>query len=77
MIAKDLECVKCGRVETIQRKGGRDKAVGHIKHLWCVSCRKRTPHVELSEHKFEMEVGEDEPIEKTKVPEMGERARNT
>lgn len=49
MILKDLECDKCGRIFTIQRKDSRNKAAGHIKHLWCITCGKRTPHVEMGE----------------------------
>lgn len=49
MRRKELECVACGLTQTIQRRNSRDKASGHIKHLWCPKCLKRTPHVEQDE----------------------------
>ena len=44
---KDLECTRCGHVQTIQRREGRNRKDGHIKHLWCLVCQERVEHVEL------------------------------
>ncbi len=49
VVTKELKCTKCGRVVTIPRKASRNKSAGHIKHLWCTNCRKRTPHEEMAE----------------------------
>lgn len=51
MKEKYLECVACGRMSTIQRKDSKDRPAGHIKHLWCATCKTRRPHVELDEFK--------------------------
>jgi len=48
---KDLECIECGHIMTIQRKNSKNRATGHIKHLWCIRCKKRTRHIELDEFK--------------------------
>ena len=49
MKTKDLECAMCGFVSTIQRRDSKNRAKGHIKHLWCPKCKERTAHVELDE----------------------------
>lgn len=42
-----LKCEVCGNEQTIRRKASKKKKRGHIKHLWCVKCNKKTPHVEI------------------------------
>lgn len=41
-----LRCLWCGAVQTIQRPLARLRSGGHVKHLWCVPCQRRTPHRE-------------------------------
>jgi hypothetical protein len=47
LIKKDLECTKCGEVQSIQRLKNRNRGKGHIKHLWCIKCKEKTAHIEL------------------------------
>ena len=49
VVTKELKCTKCGRVVTIPRRASRNKPAGHLKPLWCVTCKKRTLHVEMAE----------------------------
>lgn len=39
-------CKKCGALFAIPRKKAYKRKEGHIKHLYCVHCGKRTPHIE-------------------------------
>jgi len=49
MKSKYLECLTCSSRMTIQRKESKDRAAGHIKHMWCFTCKKLKPFVELDE----------------------------
>jgi len=51
---KTLACPECGNKQRIWRKSRRNKAAGHIKHMWCYKCKAVTGHIEQPEH----EVGE-------------------
>lgn len=42
----NLACTECGHVFPLARKTGKRKAVGHIKHLWCITCKAETAHEE-------------------------------
>lgn len=42
-----LVCEECGDYFPIVRKTGRQREKGHIKHLYCVRCRKETAHFEI------------------------------
>ena len=42
-----LVCMNCGNVVTLQRKLGRFKRVGHIKHLYCYKCDSVKEHYEV------------------------------
>lgn len=42
-----LRCAVCGRESFIWRRKSRLKEKGHVKHLWCPSCKERVPHVEV------------------------------
>jgi hypothetical protein len=44
--ARDMTCTECGNHQTIHRKTSRLRSIGHIKHLWCIYCSKRTGHIE-------------------------------
>lgn len=46
---KLLRCLECGAIFPIWRRLSSNRARGHVKHLWCYRCRKRTPHVEQYE----------------------------
>jgi predicted RNA-binding Zn-ribbon protein involved in translation (DUF1610 family) len=41
-----LKCAKCGKEQTIRRKKSNLHKKGHVKHLFCVECGKRTKHTE-------------------------------
>lgn len=41
-----LFCVDCGNAFPIQRRSGRGRKRGHIKHLWCIRCKRVQPHSE-------------------------------
>jgi hypothetical protein len=41
-----LSCAACGAVFPLWRLRGHARAFGHRKHLYCVRCRRVTPHVE-------------------------------
>lgn len=45
-ILKELKCMECGTIFPIQRKKSKNRAIGHIKHLWCWVCKKITAHCE-------------------------------
>jgi len=49
------ECTVCGTVFPFWRRNIRRKPEGHIKDLWCITCRQETPHAERREHPLEME----------------------
>ena len=46
-VRKELKCTKCDEKRVIHRKASRNKKNGHIKHIWCPCCKKRTKHREL------------------------------
>ncbi len=46
-----LVCLECGNIFNIQRRKSRLKQVGHIKHLYCISCEKIQPHYEIRDIK--------------------------
>ena len=48
-VRKDLKCIKCGNVQQIHRRTGRNKPAGHKKGLHCIVCGKKTKHEELPE----------------------------
>lgn len=47
-IQKDLKCKECGYIFPIHRKLHKNHKAGHIKHMYCPSCRKVTEHIEMS-----------------------------
>ena len=47
MIETRLVCPKCGNIETIYRKEGKQKEYGHLKYFWCYKCKKRINHLEI------------------------------
>lgn len=57
MYYSEVMCSKCGRIAPITRVERRE--AGHFKHTWCVSCKARTLHFELSrEERGELRMAE-------------------
>ena len=48
-MATDLICLECGNIFTIQRRRGKLKKMGHVKHLFCSVCNKVQPHYEIKD----------------------------
>ena len=46
-IQKTLKCNECHETQNIRRMKGRDQAIGHQKHIWCIKCKKITQHTEM------------------------------
>lgn len=46
--AKLLRCNNCGFEQTIRRKKSKNQKAGHQKHLWCIQCKDKTAHTELT-----------------------------
>lgn len=44
-----LRCQSCGNETFIWRRKCKLKEKDHVKHLWCVKCEERTPHIEIRE----------------------------
>lgn len=43
-------CTRCGREGIpVQRKRGQDREGGHLKKLYCLSCKEETNHAEIRE----------------------------
>lgn len=40
MIQARLECPECKTVMPISRKAGKKKVAGHIKHMYCPTCKE-------------------------------------
>lgn len=63
----DFYCMKCGKKGIpLPRNKGRVRKENHIKHLWCLNCRERTPHMECRNEE------EKEKMKKLTPPEQGE-----
>ena len=45
----DLICLECGNINTIQRRKGRGKAIGHIKTMYCPLCMNIVDHYEVQD----------------------------
>lgn len=46
-------CQQCGNEGIpIPRKMRKQREKGHIKHLYCIYCKKRTPHKEIRNSDF-------------------------
>ena len=41
-VRESMKCDKCGNLQTVGRRGSRQKKVGHKKYLWCVNCSPKT-----------------------------------
>ena len=49
VVVKQLQCLKCGTKREILRKSSKNKKIGHIKTMLCITCKKKTDHIELGE----------------------------
>lgn len=47
-----LYCIRCHTRNTIIRPKGRSRERGHIKTLYCITCKENTPHIEKRDHDF-------------------------
>lgn len=47
-----LICKECEQAMYVPRIVGRFRPKGHIKHMYCVNCRKVTEHREISNDLF-------------------------
>ena len=45
-VETNLTCKECGNIQMIRRKLGRQRAPGHVKHIYCYKCQAVTAHVE-------------------------------
>lgn len=48
-VGTTLQCIECGFLFPIQRKQGKQKSVGHIKHLYCPCCKVTQAFFEMKE----------------------------
>lgn len=46
----ELICLECGYVNTIQRNINKKKEIGHIKDLYCPSCKADTKYYEVGNY---------------------------
>ncbi|MBI3420844.1 MAG: hypothetical protein HY006_02165 [Candidatus Sungbacteria bacterium] len=44
---KTLQRQQCMHTQVIQRSRHKNQATDHIKHLYCIHCKSRTPHQEI------------------------------
>lgn len=42
----DLHCQNCGALFSLPRRKKERRKSNHIKHIYCIHCGKRTPHIE-------------------------------
>lgn len=45
-VISELECPVCGNRFTVPRKKGKQRAVGHIKDIWCPCCKATRKFIE-------------------------------
>ena len=49
VVQKRLSCTTCNYVANIFRVMGKDKNVGHVKHMYCPRCKNTKAFIELQE----------------------------
>ena len=48
MTISDMYCTQCGKkVYSIPRNYGREREPGHLKHMYCIFCKKNVNMVEI------------------------------
>ena len=51
-------CTECGLVFPIPRKKGATREKGHIKSMWCISCKAIKEFYEIRECDLELQIAE-------------------
>ena len=69
-VRTQLVCLECGNIVTIQRRFGREKSVGHIKHLYCYHCEERTAHFEIKDETLFLNTYDEENLEEVKIAKL-------
>lgn len=46
VMLKRLRCAECQTPRDIPRRQGRDKAAGHVKHMFCATCKRESAFIE-------------------------------
>lgn len=54
-----LQCTDCGTVFPIQRKASKKKELGHIKHMYCPTCKEVKAFEEIKEKDKNISFWED------------------
>lgn len=55
-VSATLQCSECDFLFVIQRKRGRQKPSGHIKHMHCMKCDNIQPFIEVKEHEYDKKI---------------------
>lgn len=42
----ELTCPECGTVMFVPRRLSKKRERGHVKTMWCPTCKKKTDHIE-------------------------------
>lgn len=51
----DMYCTECGLHMTVPRSKGKQREIGHIKHMYCIRCGEEKPFKEVREKDFILE----------------------
>lgn len=51
MVYSKLECQECGSNLNIPRKRAKKRSEGHIKHMYCPTCKLTTGFIETNKDK--------------------------
>ncbi|MDO4432045.1 MAG: hypothetical protein Q4B80_01885 [Aerococcaceae bacterium] len=52
-ISVDFLCKNCGRCLTLPRPRSKRRTLFHHKHLYCLTCKQETIHIEAPEYRSE------------------------
>lgn len=44
-VIERYKCTKCGQEMTVPRAMGKRRPLGHIKHMYCIRCKKVQPFI--------------------------------
>ena len=50
VVIKLLICEECGNIFPIARRKSYNRSEGHLKHLYCLVCKRITGHVEHNDN---------------------------
>lgn len=49
IVGHDFYCTKCGtKGIPVVRQKGKERELGHLKALWCLTCKAEVNHVEIN-----------------------------